>query len=137
VSRTSVDDLLRRAREGLERLTPEQALAATREGAVIVDVRSPDEQAQQGVRLPGALHYPLSVVLWRLDPDVDTATPTLPFDTHVILVCRQGYSSSLAAAQAREIGFARATDVIGGVEAWLAAGLPVEPVERLPSDPPR
>jgi rhodanese-related sulfurtransferase len=55
----------------------------------------------------------------------------------VILVCRQGYSSSLAAAQAREIGFARATDVIGGVEAWLAAGLPVEPVERLPSDPPR
>jgi rhodanese-related sulfurtransferase len=130
VSRTTVDDLLRRARRGLERMTPEQALAATREGAVIVDVRSADEQAQQGARIPGALHYPLSVVLWRLDPDVETGTPALPFGTHVILVCRQGYSSSLAAAQAREIGFTRATDMIGGFEAWVAAGLPVEPVER-------
>jgi rhodanese-related sulfurtransferase len=129
VPRVTVDELLRRARLGLQRLTPGEALAAAGHGAVIVDVRSADEQAQQGVLLTGAVHYPLSVVLWRLDPDADTGNPKLPLETQVILVCRQGYSSSLAAAQLREIGFARATDVIGGVEAWLEAGLPVDPVQ--------
>ena len=121
----TVDDLLGRARSGLERLTPEEALAATRDGAVIVDIRSKDEQAEQRALVPGAVHYPLSVVLWRLDPE--TAYDQLPLDTQVIVICRHGYCSSLAAAQLREIGFARATDVIGGVAAWVAAGLPVEP----------
>ena len=69
-------------------------------------------------------------MLWRLDPDLDTGNPTPPLDAHVILLCSQGYSSSLAAAQLQEIGFERATDVIGGVEGWLAAGLPVEPVRQ-------
>jgi rhodanese-related sulfurtransferase len=124
----TVDDLLERARSGLERLTPAEALAAAAEGAVIVDVRSPDEQAEQGALIPGALHYPLSVVLWRLDPGAPAYGPRPPLETQVILVCRHGYSSSLAAAQLREIGFARATDVIGGVEAWVAAGLPVDPI---------
>jgi rhodanese-related sulfurtransferase len=124
----TVDDLLERARSGLERLTPAEALAAAAEGAVIVDVRSPDEQAEQGALIPGALHYPLSVVLWRLDPDAPAYGPRPPLETQVILACRHGYSSSLAAAQLREIGFARATDVIGGVEAWVAAGLPVDPI---------
>jgi rhodanese-related sulfurtransferase len=129
VARVTVDELLGRARASLDRLTPAEALASAEGHAVIVDVRSADEQAQQGVLLPGAVHYPLSVVLWRLDPDADTGNPKLPLDTHVILICRQGYSSSLAAAQLREIGFERATDVIGGVEAWVAAGLPVDPVK--------
>jgi rhodanese-related sulfurtransferase len=62
-------------------------------------------------------------VLWRLDE--------LPRDTRVILICRQGYSSSLAAAQLQELGFRDATDVIDGVEGWLAAGLPVERVDVL------
>jgi rhodanese-related sulfurtransferase len=128
VPRRTVDELLARARAGLRRLTPAEAHAATADGAVIVDVRSRDEQERQGALIPGAVHYPLSVVLWRLDPDVDTGNPKLPLETHVILVCRQGYSSSLAAAQLREIGFRNATDVVGGVEAWLATGLPIEPV---------
>ena len=66
-------------------------------------------------------------MLWRLDPDEPAGGAPVPLDTRVMLVCRQGYSSSLAAAQLREIGFERATDVIGGAEAWIAAGLPVEP----------
>lgn len=70
--------------------------------------------------IPGALHHPLSVVLWRLDE--------LPRDTRVVLICRHGYSSSLAAAQLGQLGFRDAADVVGGVEAWQAAGLPVEPV---------
>jgi rhodanese-related sulfurtransferase len=92
---------------------------------VLVDVRSQDERERQGL-VPGAVHYPLSVVLWRLDPAEDTGSPKLSLDTRVMLLCRQGYSSSLAAAQLREIGFERATDVVGGVEAWIDAGLPIE-----------
>ena len=104
------------------RRTPPQ-----RDGAVLVDLRSEDERLRQGVLVPGVLHHPLSVVHWRLDPAVPTSNPKLPFDAHVILICREGYSSSLAAALLRAIGFSRATDVIGGIEAWQEAGLPVEP----------
>ena len=98
-----------------------------RQGAVLVDVRSEDERRRQGVLVPGALHYPLSVVHWRLDPDVPTRNPKLPLDAQVIILCREGCSSSLAAALLRAIGFANATDVVGGVDAWRRAGLPVEP----------
>ena len=73
------------------RLTPREAQAAVEDGALLVDTRSPDEQREQGGVIPGALHHPLSVVLWRLDG--------LPRETRVILICRHGYSSSLAAAQ--------------------------------------
>jgi rhodanese-related sulfurtransferase len=107
------------ARAGLARLTPEQACAAHHQGALLVDTRSPDEQVEQGGTIPGALHHHLSVVLWRLDP--------LPRDTRVVLICRHGCSSSLAAARLQELGFEAATDVDGGSEAWQAAGLPVEP----------
>jgi rhodanese-related sulfurtransferase len=70
--------------------------------------------------IPGALHHPLYVVLWRLD--------VLARDTRVILICRHGCSSSLAASQLQELGFREATDVEGGFEAWQTAGLPTEPV---------
>jgi rhodanese-related sulfurtransferase len=115
----TTDSLLARARAGLARLTPEQAFAARQQGALLVDTRSLDEQREQGGTIPGALHYPLSVVLWRLDE--------LPRETRVILICRHGYSSSLAAAWLQDLGFDEATDVDGGFEAWQAAGLPVEP----------
>ena len=126
--RRTIDDLLGEARASLTRVTVEQAFAAIEDGAVLVDVRSEDERERQGF-VP-ALHHPLSVVLWRLDPDQPTSNPKLLLDTRVLLICREGYSSSLAAAQLRKIGFANATDVIGGVEAWLAAGLPVEHAVR-------
>ena len=116
----SVESLLAEARAGLTRLAPDAACAAWQAGAVLVDTRSADEQREQGGVIPGALHHPLSVVLWRLDE--------LPRDTRVILICRHGYSSSLAAARLRELGFDAATDVDGGFEAWQAAGLPVEPL---------
>jgi len=116
---SDLDSLLAGARASITRLSPEEAHAAVRHGALLVDVRSGDEQREQGARIPGAVHHPLSVVLWRLEP--------LPRETRVILICRHGYASSLAAAQLRELGF-DAGDVVGGVEAWQAAGLPVEPV---------
>lgn len=119
VERT-VDSLLADARSGLARLTPEQAFAAAQDGAMLVDTRSADEQREQRGLIPDAVHHPLSVVLWRLDE--------LPRETRVILVCRHGHSSSFAAAQLHDLGFRDATDVIGGFEAWAAAGLPVDAV---------
>jgi len=116
----SVESLLADARAGLQRLTPEQAFAAAQDGAVLVDTRSGDEQREQRGVIPGAVHHPLSVVLWRLDE--------LPRDARVILICRHGRSSSLAAARLQELGFRDATDVEGGFEAWAAAGLPVDAV---------
>ena len=125
--RRPIDDVLAEARRRLQRVTPGEAHAAARNGAVLVDVRSEDERRRQGVLVPGALHHPLSVVHWRRDPDVPTSNPKLPLSAHVILLCREGYSSSLAAALLRAIGFDHATDVIGGVDAWREGGFPVEP----------
>ncbi|MGH3043363.1 MAG: rhodanese-like domain-containing protein [Gaiellaceae bacterium] len=125
--RRTIDDVLADAREGLRRLAPQEAHDAVAGGAVLVDIRSEDERRRQGVLVPGAVHHPHSVVHWRLDPGVRTHNPKLPLDAHVILLCREGYSSSLAAALLRVIGFPRATDVVGGVDAWRVAGLPVEP----------
>ncbi len=125
--RRKIDDVLATARRDLQRLTPKDAWVAVRQGAVLVDVRSEDERRRQGLLVPGAVHHPLSVVHWRLDPDVPTRNPKLPLDAHVILLCREGYSSSLAAALLCAIGFSKATDVIGGVDAWREAGLPVDP----------
>jgi rhodanese-related sulfurtransferase len=65
------------------------------------------------------------VLAWRLDPDCPTSNEQIPLHAPVVLICREGYSSVFAAQQLREIGFAHATDVIGGVDAWIAAGLPV------------
>jgi rhodanese-related sulfurtransferase len=119
VTRT-VDSLLADARAGLARLTPEQAFSAWQDGALLVDTRSLDQQQEQQGIVPGAEHHPLSVVLWRLDE--------LPRETRVILICRHGYSSSFAAAHLQQMGFTEATDVEGGFEGWLAAGLPVAAV---------
>ena len=116
----TMESLLADARAQLERLTPEQAYEAQQDGALLVDTRSADEQRDQHGVIPGAVHHPFSVVLWRVDE--------LPRDTRVVLVCRHGHSSSLAAAQLKELGFADATDVEGGFEAWAAAGLPVDAV---------
>ena len=117
MARTTVEELLARARSGLQRLGPEQAAAAQARGALLVDTRDEADRRREGV-IRGALHVPLSVLFWR--------TERLgPFDRELVVVCNDGYSSSLAAATLQELGFARATDLDGGFRAWRAAGLPV------------
>lgn len=124
--RRTVNDLLSRARAGLNRLEPSAALAAVADGALLVDTRCAELRESDGV-VPGSVHVPLSVLYWRLDPASGYDDPALSDpDRQVILLCAHGYSSSLAAATLREIGFQRATDVVGGFEAWAAAGLPVQ-----------
>jgi rhodanese-related sulfurtransferase len=135
MSRRTIDDVLREARSKLDRLEPLAALAAQQAGALIVDTRSADERRRSGV-IPGSLHVPLSVLEWRLDPDVDPAfrNPHVEgLDQQILLVCAHGYSSSLAAVRLRELGFSHATDVVGGFAAWSAGGLPVGPA--MPDDP--
>jgi rhodanese-related sulfurtransferase len=124
VARKTIDEAVEEAASRLERLTAREAWEALRDGAVLVDTRSPDQQRAQGF-LPAADHHQLSALAWRLDPDCATRNEKLPLDGRVVLICREGFSSIFAAVQLRELGFERATDVIGGVEAWIAAGLPV------------
>lgn len=140
--RTTVDDLLAEARSGLARLEPAGAFDAGRAGAVLVDLRSADQRYRHGV-VPGSVHIPLSVLLWRCDPDSGHRNPAVPgLDGQLVLFCADGCSSSLAAASLQRLGFARATDLVGGFTAWKAAGLPVRAArqehgsEPLGMDPP-
>jgi rhodanese-related sulfurtransferase len=125
MARTTVDELLRQARERLERLTPGETLAALRDGAVLVDIRSEVQRATDGV-VPQAVFVPRNVLEWRLDPESGTSNPVLArLDARVILMCNDGHQSSLAAATLKDLGFERATDLIGGFQAWRASGLAV------------
>jgi rhodanese-related sulfurtransferase len=125
----SVEDLLLEARRGLDRLSPEDALAATRDGAVLVDIRSESQRVSDGT-IPTAVFVPRNVLEWRLDPSCEHRDPTLARRNHqVIVICHEGYQSSLAAAALRRLGL-DATDVIGGFQDWKEAGLPVAAPER-------
>jgi rhodanese-related sulfurtransferase len=119
--------MVAKMRRSLNRLTPQEAWEAAQNSVTLVDTRSEDERRRQGWLVPGAVHHPLSTVLWRLDPDVVTSTEKLPLDGDIVVICREGYSSTLAAFWLQRLGFSNATDVIGGVDAWLGAGLPLEP----------
>jgi rhodanese-related sulfurtransferase len=112
--------MLAEARSRITRYTPEHAAAAV--DVLLVDLRSGDERARAGV-IPGSKHVPRSVLEWRADPTCEAHDPELA-GRRLVLVCAQGYSSSLAAAALVELGV-DAGDLEGGFEAWVAAGLPV------------
>jgi len=122
-SRT-IDQLLAEARARLDRLSPLQASTAAREGAVLVDIRPAAQRAAEG-EIPGTLIVERNVLEWRFDPASDARLPQASYDLHVIVVCSEGYTSSLAAAALQDLGISGATDLDGGFRAWQAAGLPV------------
>jgi rhodanese-related sulfurtransferase len=122
----TIDELLGEARTTLARLSPAEAWEAVQTGAVLVDTRPEHQRRATGV-VPGAVLVDRNVLEWRLDPASDSRLPIASYDVRVIVVCQQGYSSSLAAATLQRLGLHRATDVIGGMEAWVAAGLPITP----------
>lgn len=128
--RKTIDDLLQDARATLERLDPAAAREAGESGALIIDTRCAEARHASGV-IPGSVHVPLSVLFWRLDPTSGHDDKTVSgLDRRIILVCADGYSSSLAAATLRDLGFSRATDLAGGFNGWVAAGMPVEQLSR-------
>jgi rhodanese-related sulfurtransferase len=119
----SVEKLLADARRGILRLAPGEAHEAARSGAVIVDIRPHDQRERDGL-IAGALVIDRNVLEWRLDPKSDFKEPCVRDHQPVVIICNEGYSSSLAAATLRHLG-RDATDVIGGFQNWLACGLPV------------
>ncbi|GII23070.1 rhodanese-like domain-containing protein [Planosporangium mesophilum] len=122
---TGIGEILAKVRTGTRRMTPEETEAAGRRGALVVDTRTEHQRQEQG-EIPGSLVIDRTVLEWRLDPLSDARIPeAVDHDLEIIVICRQGYSSSLAAASLRAIGLWRATDMIGGVEAWQRAGLPL------------
>ncbi|MEU9508251.1 rhodanese-like domain-containing protein [Micromonospora sp. NPDC048170] len=120
-----VDALLEQARAGVLRLTPHQTVEAVRTGALLVDTRTAGQRREQG-DLPGAIVIDRTVLEWRLDPASAWRIPEATgYDQRLVIVCCQGYSSSLAVASLRALGLRHATDMIGGVQAWREAGLPM------------
>ena len=115
----TIDEVLAEARTHLHRLTPQQADAARADGAVIVDIRPAAQRAAEG-ELSFATVIERNVLEWRLDPASDASLPIASHDLAVIVLCQEGYTSSLAAAALQELGIHRATDVIGGYAAWRA-----------------
>jgi rhodanese-related sulfurtransferase len=123
---SGVDSLVNEARQHLHRLTPEEAHRACQRGSVLIDTRPSDQRERDGT-IPGALVIDRNVLEWRLDPTSAHKSSSVADGQRVIVICNEGYSSSLAAATLQRLGRGDATDVIGGFQNWVACGLPVEP----------
>ncbi|WP_030020333.1 rhodanese-like domain-containing protein [Streptomyces monomycini] len=122
---SAVDALLEAARAGLDRVSPEQAAVVQRDGGLLVDIRYAALRERDGT-IPGALIVERNELEWRLDPTgAHRAPEATGHDLPVVVVCNEGYASSLAAVSLRQLGLYRATDLVGGFQAWRAAGLPV------------
>jgi rhodanese-related sulfurtransferase len=120
---SAVDDALVHARDGWVRVSASDAWHAIRVGsALLLDTRTDAQRTRIG-QLPGAIVIDRTVLEWRVDRTADTCIPEARSRPRLIVICRQGYSSSFAARALRELGL-DATDVIDGVEGWAAAGLP-------------
>ncbi|MFJ8767967.1 rhodanese-like domain-containing protein [Streptomyces clavifer] len=125
VEQVGIDELLERTRAGYERIAPAEAAAAAAEGALLVDIRYAALREKDGL-IPGALVIERNELEWRLDPLGSHRAPeAVSHDLPVVVICNEGYASSLAVASLRQLGLRRATDLIGGFQAWRAAGLPV------------
>ena len=121
-----IDELLEQVRKSLDRVEPEEVYEAVRTGeALLVDIRYAALRDRDGL-IPGALVVERNELEWRLDPQGSHRAPeATSHDLRVVVVCNEGYASSLAAASLHQLGLHRATDLVGGFQAWKAAGLPV------------
>ncbi|MET9482616.1 rhodanese-like domain-containing protein [Streptomyces sp. NPDC006638] len=125
--RVGIDELLERVREGLDRVEAREAFEAAEDGALLVDIRYQALRERDGL-IPGALVVERNELEWRLDPwGSHRAAEATSHDLRVVVICNEGYASSLAAVSLRQLGLHRATDLVGGFQAWKAEGLPVTP----------
>ncbi|MER7989281.1 rhodanese-like domain-containing protein [Streptomyces noursei] len=123
---SAVDELLARARRGLDRVDPARAVALQEAGGLLVDIRYARLRERDGT-IPGALVVERNELEWRLDPTGEHRAPEATHhDLPIVVVCNEGYASSLAAVSLHALGLHRATDLIGGFQAWREAGLPVQ-----------
>ncbi len=127
VGHKTIDELLAQARERLVRLRPHEAQDAISGGALLIDIRSESQRAADGI-VPHAVWFARNVLEWRCDPSSEAYDDRVGgLERRVIVMCDAGYQSSLAAATLQQLGFASATDIVGGFQAWRTAGLPVVP----------
>jgi rhodanese-related sulfurtransferase len=124
-----IEEILADARGRLRRVTPGEAFREQAEGAMLIDIRPASQRAGEG-EIPGSAIVERNHLEWRLDPGCDARLPWVTgYDHRIIVVCQEGYTSSLAAAALHDLGLGRATDLIGGFRAWSAAGLPTATAE--------
>ncbi|MFI1699423.1 MULTISPECIES: rhodanese-like domain-containing protein [Streptomyces] len=121
-----IDELLERVRAGYARVEAREAYEAARAGeALLVDIRYAALRERDGL-IPGALVVERNELEWRLDPRGSHRAPEATgHDLRIVVICNEGYASSLAAASLHRLGLHRATDLVGGFQAWRSAGLPV------------
>jgi rhodanese-related sulfurtransferase len=120
----TIDELLAAARARFTRVTPNEAFAEFCTGATLIDIRPASQRAAEG-EVPGSIVVERNHLEWRFDPASDARLPwATGYDMRLIVICAEGYTSSLAAASLQDIGLHGATDVIGGYQEWVAAGLP-------------
>jgi rhodanese-related sulfurtransferase len=120
-----IDELLEQVRARFDRVGPQEAYEAAAAGALLVDIRYAALRERDGL-VPGALVVERNELEWRLDPQGShRAAEATGHDLRVVVICNEGYASSLAAASLHRLGLHRATDLVGGFQAWRAAGLPV------------
>ena len=120
----TVEEMLDQARAELDRATPDSAARMLRDGALVVDIRPYANRVAEG-EIPGSVPVERIVLEWRRDPAGALRLPGRTADTPVVVVCNEGYASSLAARDLRTLGLRSVTDLAGGFRAWAAAGLPV------------
>lgn len=128
MSGSGIDEQLAQARSRLDRLSARDAWREVRSGAAwLVDIRPAAQRAEEGEVAQGLAPHVIerNVVEWRFDPRQDAVLPGVDFDTRVIVMCQEGYTSSLAADALRSLGLSRATDLVGGFAAWRGEGLPI------------
>lgn len=131
--RATIDERLAAARARIRRLSPAEAAAAQSAGAIIVDTRDSLDRLAEGV-ISASLRFTRDTLEWRADPTAELPDPVLSdFSNDIIVVCNDGYGSSLAADSLRRLGHDTVADVIGGYRAWRAAGLPTEALPLLPA----
>ncbi|GHB71753.1 sulfurtransferase [Streptomyces cirratus] len=124
-----IDALVDRLRTTYTRLSPDEAHAASRGEALLVDIRYQALRERDGL-IPGAVVVERNELEWRLDPQGSHRLPEATgHDLRVVVICNEGYASTLAAASLHALGLHRATDLTGGFQAWKSAGLPVTPAK--------
>lgn len=128
MSGSGIEELLAQARSRLDRLSARDAWREVRSGAAwLVDIRPAAQRAEEGQVAPGLEPRVIerNVLEWRFDPRQDAVLPGVNFDTRIIVMCQEGYTSSLAADALRSLGLSHATDLVGGFAAWRGQGLPI------------
>lgn len=120
----TIDEMLAAARARLRRVTPDEAFTEFCAGATLIDIRPASQRAAEG-EIPGSIVVERNHLEWRFDPASEARLPWVAgHDMRLIVICVEGYTSSLAAASLLDLGLHQSTDVIGGYQAWAAAGLP-------------